>query len=230
MGTDPTIRAVQASRKPVLLYQAPDRRLYMIGVYGLAGGLIGAALWTLRWSNELPKDLPPFVKPTYIVVAMIMFAIGNYIFTAPVRRCTSIELIPNILGGSGVQLRIKARTVPFLKDRVIVANVGEVTIREKTLPVTQELIEAERARRQRVSEGLEGVFITRRAWEITLRLIEQKWMSFFLRFKFAVLRFGIVKMNVQGDTWKIDCEGYMREDGKGMYQLSCLISKYGLTV
>lgn len=202
-----------------MLYQAPDRRLYMVGVYGLACGLILAGLLTMRFGYTLPEDLAFFVAPTYFVVALCMFAIGAYIFTAPVSRCSSLELIPSTYGGAGVQLRIRARTLPFSGDKTIIASIGECTIHEKTFPVAQELREAERARRQSLTDDLEGMFVVRRAWEVAARWLDQRWTSFFLRFKFSVLRFGIVKLNVHGDMWKLDCEGYLREDGQGMFQI-----------
>jgi hypothetical protein len=118
--------------------------------------------------------------------------------------------------GSAVQLRITARAIPFAKDRVILADLGEASIDQKVMPVTMELREATRARNADITEDLHGMFIVRRGWEISARWIEQKWTSFFLRFKFAVLRFGIVKLKVHGDKWKIDCEGYLLENGKGM--------------
>jgi hypothetical protein len=187
----------------------------MVYVYGLACATIAAGLYTLRFRYTLSDDLPFFVGPTYVVVAIILLAIGSYIFTAPVSRCTSIELIPNIAGGSGVQFRIKARTLPMTTDRVIFASLGEATIREKTKPVALELSEADRARTQSLRDGLEDMFIARRMWELAARWIDQKWTSFFLRFKFAVLRFGIVPMTVDGSKWKIDCSGYLLEEGQG---------------
>jgi hypothetical protein len=220
------IRAVLQTKQPVLLYKAPDRRLYTVGVYALACTLVGAGLWVLKFRYDLPEGLAFFVGPTYVVVAFIMFAIAAYIFSAPVARCSSIELIPSTLGNAGVQLRIKARTVPWSSDKVIVGNIGEATIHEKTRPITMELIEAERARKQSITEGLEGMFIARRMWEIAARWIDQRWTSFFLRFKFAVLRFGIVKLKIHGDTWKMDCTGYMREDGLGMFRPVLVESSY----
>jgi hypothetical protein len=47
--------------------------------------------------------------------------------------------------------------------------------------------------------------------------VHQKWTNFFLRFKFAVLRFGIAKVKVQGEEWKIDCSGWLLENGKGKH-------------
>lgn len=213
--TDPVLRAVQQTGKPVLLYKAPKKQIYMIGVYGLACGLVAGGLFTLRWRYELPTDLPFFVGPTYVLVGVIMLAIGAYIFSAPVARCSSIEVIPSVLGGP-MQLRVRARIVPMLKEKVIFANIGEATVDQKMMPVVRELLEADRARNQDVTEGLEGMFITRRMWEIAARWMEQKWTSFFLRFKFAVLRFGIVYINVHDRKWKVDCTGFLLEDGKGM--------------
>jgi hypothetical protein len=217
--SDPVLRAVRTTQRPVLLYKAPGRQLYMVGVYAFAFSLCAAGLYTWKWRYELPSDLnlPFFVGPTYVLVGAIFMAIGTYIFSAPVSRCTAIEAIPAI--GHAVRLRITARTVPFAKDKVIFADLGASSIDQKTMPVTTELREATRARNADITEGLEGVFIVRRGWEIAARFIEQKWTSFFLRFKFAVLRFGIVKLKVNGDTWKIDCEGYLLENGQGMATL-----------
>jgi hypothetical protein len=190
----------------------------MVYVYGLACATIAAGLYALRFRYTLSDDLPFFVGPTYIVVGFILIAIGCYIFTAPVSRCSSIELIPN-RSGSGVQFLIKARTIPMTGDRVIYAGLGEATVREKTKPVALELAEAQRARTQSLRDGLEDMFIARRMWELAARWIDQKWTSFFLRFKFAVLRFGVVPMTVEGSKWKIDCSGYLLEEGQGTFCL-----------
>jgi hypothetical protein len=219
MLADPVMRAVLTTKQPLLLYKAPDRRAYMFGVYVFACSLVAGGLLTLKFRYTLPKDLPFFVGPTYVLVGFIMLGIGAYIFSAPVARCSSIELIPSTIGGAGVQLRIKARMLPFIPDKTIIARLGEVTVNEKTHPVTKELIEADRARKQDITEGLRGMFILRRYWEIAARFLDQKWTSFFLRFKFSVLRFGIVPLNVHGDKWKIDCSGYLREDGQGTFGL-----------
>ena len=217
---DPVLRTVEATKEAVVLYKAPPKRLYFFGVYAFACGLVAGGLYTLKWRYELPKDLPFFVGPTYTVVGFILMAMGLYVFTAPVSRVASMEVIPNVFGGP-LQLRITTRYVPlpFIKPNVFYANIGEATISEKTHPVVRELQEAERARRASVSEGLEGMFIIPRLWEILARATEQKWTSFFLRFKFAVLRFGNVALEIDGKKWKIDCTGYLREDGKGMFEL-----------
>jgi hypothetical protein len=80
-----------------------------------------------------------------------------------------------------------------------------------------ELLEAERFRRQRVWQDMEDLNILERVWEGSARWVHQKWTNFFLKFKFAVLRFGIAKVEVQGGKWKIDCSGYLLENGKGMW-------------
>jgi hypothetical protein len=216
-ATDPVIREVLATQKPVLLYKAPGRRLYMIGVYGLACSCIAGGLLTWRWRYGLPKDLPFFVGPTYILVGFIMMAIGIYIFSAPVGRCSSIEVIPSAFKGGPLQLRIKTRLVPWFQDKITTSTFNQASLDQKTWLVTRELQEAERARRQNVAQGLEGVFITTRLSIILGRFIEQKWTSFFLYFKFAVLRFGNVWLEVHGTRYRVDCSGYMREDGKGMF-------------
>jgi hypothetical protein len=82
------------------------------------------------------------------------------------------------------------------------------------------LMEADRARRQSVFEGLEHLSILSRSWEYSARWVHQKWTNFFLSFKFAVLRFGIAKVEVQGEKWKIDCSGWLLEDGKGTLHLT----------
>ena len=57
---------------------------------------------------------------------------------------------------------------------------------------------------------------------MALNRIETRWTSFFLRFKFAVFRYGYVKLEIEdGGKWKIDCEGFLLEDGKGMCASSC---------
>ncbi|KAF2264327.1 hypothetical protein CC78DRAFT_533193 [Lojkania enalia] len=217
MSSDPVLRTIEATKKPILLYQAPTRRFYNITVYGFALSLVGSALFLLRWRYELPKDLSFFVGPTYVVVAIIMLGIAGYIFSAPVSRCSSIEIVPVLRGP--LQLRVKARIAPFLSEQIIESNIGDATLSEKTSQIVAELREAERARTQDINQGLEGMFITQRFWEWLARFMEQKWNSFFLRFKFAVLRFGTVSITVEDRKWKIDCSGYMLEDGRAIDRL-----------
>ena len=150
---------------------------------------------------------------------------GAYAFTAPVMRASSLELLPALRGGT-LRVRIKARVAPMLEEKVIFANLGEVTMSEKTVPLVRELNEAERARRQNVSEGLEDMFIIRRGWNMTARLLDQKWTSFFLYFKFAVLRFGVTKIGVNGERWKLDCSEYLLEDGQGEVPISMHGERY----
>ncbi|KAF2751918.1 hypothetical protein M011DRAFT_491409 [Sporormia fimetaria CBS 119925] len=216
---DSVMRAVVNTKHPAVLYRAPDRRLYMLGVYGLAFSLVAGGLWTLRFRYQLPEGLPFFVGPTYVVVAFLMLGIAGYIFSAPVARCTSIELIPSTISRTPVQLRIKVRSLPFLNDQVIIADLNQVSVAEKLNPVTLELLEADRARHQSLSEGLENYGLINYGWEVSARWIEQKWTSFFLRFKFAVLRFGIVKLKVNDEKWKVDCSGFLLEDGQAIDRL-----------
>lgn len=211
---DPVLRKVEATMKPVLLYQAPNRKLYTIGVYAFGSGLIATGLGTLNWRYELPLDLPFFVGPTYTVLSFLFMALGIYVFTAPLNRCKSIEVMRSAYGQ--LQFRVMTNRIPFTKPKEIIAEIGEPVISEKLNPVVRELKEAQRARQASVSEGLEGVFIIPRMWEIMARGTEQKWTSFFLRFKFMVLRFGNVDLEFQGSKWKIDCTGYLLEDGKAI--------------
>jgi hypothetical protein len=126
----------------------------------------------------------------------------------------ALEILPSLQGGP-MQLRMTVKPVPWLKERVIYSNLGAVTISEKTEPMVQELLEAERFRKQRLWDDLGHMNIAARVWEGSARWVHQKWTNFFLKFKFAVLRFGIAKVKVRGDEWKIDCSGYLLENGKG---------------
>ena len=115
-----------------------------------------------------------------------------------------------------MQLRMTVKPVPWLKERVIYTDLGKATISEKTEPMVAELLEAERFKRQKLWDDLGHMNIAARVWEGSARWVHQKWTNFFLKFKFAVLRFGIAKVKVRGDEWKIDCSGYLLENGKGM--------------
>ncbi|KAF2709634.1 hypothetical protein K504DRAFT_432401 [Pleomassaria siparia CBS 279.74] len=217
-AADPVLRVLSETGQPVVLYQAPFRLWYTLMVYGFASGCCAGGLWIFKFASELPKDLPFFVEPTYWVVSLMVLGSGLYAFTAPAMRCSSLELLPALRGGP-LRVRIKARVAPIpfiVEEKVIVANLGEVTMSEKTVPMIRELQEAERARRQDVSEGLRGMFIVRRYWEIAARLLDQKWTSFFCYFKFAVLRFGVSKIQINGDKWKMDCSEYLRENGQAV--------------
>jgi hypothetical protein len=209
----------------VLLYKAPKNRWYYLKVYGTAGLWIGTGAYSIKFQEDNKnQELPFFVRPTYVVVGFGFIVIGCYICTAPTNRLRTLEVMPSILGGP-VQLRLTARSAPWAKERVIYSNVGGVTISEKTLPMVEELMEADRARRQNVFEGLEHLSVLSRSWEYSARWVHQKWTNFFLSFKFAVLRFGIAKVEVKGEKWKIDCSGWLLEDGRGMLQCARMFTK-----
>ncbi|KAJ4286268.1 hypothetical protein N0V90_013302 [Kalmusia sp. IMI 367209] len=118
--------------------------------------------------------------------------------------------------GGRLQLRLRGLKTPFSEESVITTDIWDATIGEKTAPMIAEIVEADRARKQRVSQGLEDVSILARVWEIAARWVEQKWTSFFLRFKFAVLQFGMTHVEIDGVKWKIDCTGYVREQGQAI--------------
>ncbi|KAF2254549.1 hypothetical protein BU26DRAFT_600223 [Trematosphaeria pertusa] len=215
VSSDPVLRTVIQTREPVLLYKEPANKWYLWKVYGLACTCVGIGLYNWKFAVELPKDMQWFVPPTYYVIGFAMLAIGFHVFTRPVRRIHSLEIIPNTMGGP-LQLRIRARIAPFLKERVILADLTEATISEKTAPMVAELVEADRARNQRLTEGLEHLSILPRIWELAARWLEQKWTSFFLKFKFAVLRFGIAQVEVNGVKWKLDCSGWLLDEGRAI--------------
>jgi hypothetical protein len=221
VNNDPVLRQVVQSRQPVLIYQAPKNRWYYLKVYGTAGLWIGTGAYSIKFQDDVKdlKDLAFFIRPTYIVVGLGLIAIGCYTCTAPTNRMRALEIIPSLQGGP-LQMRMTVRAAPWTKERVIFANLGGPTISEKTSPMVQELLEADRARRQNVSEGLEHLSIISRSWEYSARWVHQKWTNFFLSFKFAVLRFGIATVEVQGEKWKVDCSGWLLEDGKGTLHFS----------
>jgi hypothetical protein len=213
-NSDPILRTVIQTRAPVLLYKEPSQRRYLWRIYSWATITTGIGLYNFYWVKHLPQEQPWFVPPTYIVIGVAFVAIGIHIFQRPVRRITMLEIIPGTMGGR-LQLHMKVRKTPFAKESVVVADTWEATISEKTHPLVRELVEAERARKQSITEGLGHMFIVAQGWEIAARWLEQKWTSFFLKFKFAVLQFGIAEIEVDGVKWKIDCEGWLREEGKG---------------
>ena len=216
VNRDPVLRQVVQTQQPVILYQAPKNGSYYAKVYGtgLLWILVGA--FSIKFNFDIKeRGLSFFVRPTYIVVGLAFVIIGCYTCTAPTNRIRILEVVPNLQGGS-MQLRMTVRTAPWTKERVIYSGFGGATISEKTEPMVRELLEADRAGRQRVWEDLEHLSVVGKAWEGSARWIHQKWMNFFLRFKFAVLRFGIAKVKVQGQDWKIDCSGWLLENGKGM--------------
>jgi hypothetical protein len=220
VSNDPVLREVVQTRQPVVLYRAPKTGWYYLKVYGTAGLWIGTGAFSIKFQEDVKDlDLKFFVRPTYVFVGIAFIIIGCYICTAPTNRMRMFEVVPSMQSGP-MQLRMTVRSAPWAKERVIYANLGGATISEKTFPMVEELQEAERARRQNVFEGLEHMSVVSRTWEYSARWVHQKWINFFLRFKYAVLRFGIAKVEVQGDKWKIDCSGWLLEDGKGMFTYS----------
>jgi len=217
LSNDPVLRHVVQTRQPVVLYEAPKNKWYYWKVYGLAALWIGTGAYAIKFQEDVKDipELPFFVRPTYVVVGLGFVAIGCYICTAPTNRMRSLELVPSMMGGP-MQLRMAVRSAPWAKERIIYSNLGSATISEKCQPMVVELQEAERARRQSVWQDLDNMNIAAKAWEGSARWVHQKWTNFFLKFKFAVLRFGIAKVEVQGEKWKIDCSGYLLEDGKAV--------------
>ncbi|KAH9868523.1 hypothetical protein J1614_007595 [Plenodomus biglobosus] len=219
LANDPVLRQVAQTRQPVTIYEAPRNKWYYLKVYGTAALWIGVGAYSIKFSSDIEgRGLSFFVRPTYIVVGLAFVAIGCYISTAPASRMRVLEVMPSLQGGP-MQLRMTVRSVPWAKERVIYSNLGAATISEKTEPMVQELMEAQRARRQRVWVDMEHLSLPGRIWEGSARWVHQKWMSFFLRFKFAVLRFGIAQVEVQGEKWKIDCSGWLLENGKAIDRL-----------
>lgn len=219
--SDPVLRSVIQTRQPVLLYKEPPRLNYRSKVYAWATTSTGIGLFSLWFVQNLPEGLPFFVAPVYAIIGVGFFAIGIHIFQRPARRIGTLEVIPSSTGGR-LQLRLRGKKAPWDKDMVIETDLWNATISEKTRPLVEEIVEAERARRQNITQGLEDYNIFSKAWEIAARWVEQKWTSFFLRFKFAVLQFGILHVEVDGVRWKMDCTGYLREGGAGMLSSSTL--------
>ncbi|CAN9223286.1 unnamed protein product [Alternaria alternata] len=216
VNNDPVLRQVVQTRQPILLYQAPKNKWYYLKVYGTGALWIGVGAYSIKFNDDIKdKGLSFFVRPTYIVVGVSFVIIGCYICTAPSNRMRALEILPSLQGGP-MQLRMTVKPVPWLKERVIYSNLGAVTISEKTEPMVQELLEAERFRKQRLWDDLGHMNIAARVWEGSARWVHQKWTNFFLKFKFAVLRFGIAKVKVEGDEWKIDCSGYLLENGRAV--------------
>ncbi|KAF1938653.1 hypothetical protein EJ02DRAFT_383334 [Clathrospora elynae] len=216
VNNDPVLRQVVQTRQPVLIYQSPNNRWYYAKVYGVAALWIGVGAYSIKFNDDIKdRDLPFFVRPAYVVVGLSFVAIGCYICTAPTNRMRALEVMPSLQGGP-IQLRMTVRAAPWTRERILYSNLGGATISEKTEPMVQELLEAERFRRQRVFEDLGHLSIVGRVWEGSARWVHQKWTNFFLKFKFAVLRFGIAKVEVQGEKWKIDCSGWLLENGKAV--------------
>ncbi len=216
INNDPVLRQVVQTRQPVLIYEAPHDKSYYAKVYGFAALWIGAGVFSIKFNEDIKeRDLAFFVRPTYVFVGFAFIAIGCYICTAPTNRMRALEVIPSLQGGP-MQLRMTVRAAPWAKERYIFSNLGGATISEKTEPMVLELMEADRAQRQKVWEDLDHLPYLAGIREGCSRWLHQKWTNFFLRFKFAVLRFGIAKVEVQGERWKLDCSGWLLENGKGM--------------
>jgi hypothetical protein len=190
VNADPVLRTVIQTREPVVLYKEPSRTRYLWRVYSWATIATGIGLYNFYWVKHLPHEQPFFVAPTYVVIGVAFVAIGIHIFQRPVRRISALEVIPGTLGGR-LQLRLRVRKTPWSRESIVITDPWEATISEKTHPIVKEIVEADRARKQNITEGLEHMFIALRFWEIAARWLEQKAVSVFLKFKFAVLQFGI---------------------------------------
>lgn len=120
--------------------------LAKIYALGPGVGLMGLFCGKFYYEVRDREGLAFFVVPTYIVLAFGMVALSTWIIHRPASWCTSIKLIPSKFGNASVQLRIRAKPLPFAKETVVVANLGEASIYEKLMPVKEGLIEATRAR------------------------------------------------------------------------------------
>ncbi|RMZ69773.1 hypothetical protein GMOD_00010188 [Pyrenophora seminiperda CCB06] len=228
-NNDPVLRQCLQTRRPVLLYHAPPSKYYHFKVYGAALLSISIGAYSLHFSNDLKDaDLPFFVRPTYLVVGAAFIAIGCYICTAPTNRMRAMEVVPGLQAGA-LQLRFFVRAVPWGRERVVRCSLGGATLTEKTEPLVRELVAAESFMKQDVWEDLRGLGGGRRVWTGLERWVYQKWMEFFLRFKFAVLRFGIAGVRVGGgrEEWKVDCSGFLLEGGKGMLIFAHFLVGFG---
>lgn len=211
---DPIVLNVMRTRQPALLYKEPPMRPYLLRVYAFATLATGVGAFNFWWASHLPKEQPIWVPPIYLFIGAAFVVIGVHIFQRPVRRISLLEVLPASMGGR-LQLRITARKSPFAKESVLVTEIWEPMLSERTFPMVEEMQEAQRARTQALSEGLENYNIISKSWELAARFIDQKWTSFFLKFKYFVLQFGIAHINLDGVKWKVDCTGYLREEGKG---------------
>ncbi|PVH93118.1 hypothetical protein DM02DRAFT_721844 [Periconia macrospinosa] len=213
--SDPVLRRVISDRLPILLYREPNPRKYLLKVYGFAILSTGIGLYSFYFGKTVPKEQPFFVVPTYIFIGFAFVVIGVHIFQRPVRRITTLEVLPPAMGGR-LQLRMRGRSHPFAKETELVTDIWEPVITEKTNPMVKEILEANRARKQSLLDGLGDRGYLSAIWELGARFLDQRWTSFFLRFKFAVLQFGQAKIDVDGVKWKLDCNGYLLEDGKAL--------------
>lgn len=204
-----------SERQPILLYKEPNPRKYLAKTYGFAVLATSIGLYSFYFGKTVPKEQPFFVVPTYLFIGFAFVAIGVHIFQRPARRITMLEILPPALGGR-LQLRLKGRKHPFAKETELVTDIWNPVISEKTNPMVAEILEATRARRQNIFDGLSKFGYFARVVELGARFLDQRWTSFFLRFKFAVLQFGQVKLDLDGIKWKLDCNGYLLEDGKAL--------------
>ena len=216
-SVDPVIRVVQAERRTVVLFQGPTSRLwYSAGVASFVGALAAGGLWLIRWTYELPTELPYFVFPTYVIIAVAMSGIATYGASALLWRLSSIEAVPASAGRRHAHLRVRGKflPLPWARDRVFRLELGDGSLSEKLHPVVCELQDAARARRAPLTDGLPEWVIF---WPIILpaRAIDRVWLVFFRWFKFIVLRIGVVYLDAHGQKWKIDARRWLLEDGKG---------------
>ncbi|KAF1949161.1 hypothetical protein CC80DRAFT_540517 [Byssothecium circinans] len=216
VSSDPVLRRVVATREPVLLYREPNPRKYLTRTYAWALAASGVGLYSFYFARVyVPAEQPFFVTPLYLFLGFAFLAIGMHIFQRPVRRITTIEVIPATMSGR-LQLRLRGRKYPFLKETELTTDVWEPVMTEKTKPLVEEIVEAERARSQSITEGLGSLGYLSMVVEFMARLLDQRTTSFFNNFKHFVFQFGQVTVEVDGVKWKLDCNGYLLEDGKAI--------------
>ncbi|KAF2003898.1 hypothetical protein P154DRAFT_519796 [Amniculicola lignicola CBS 123094] len=219
--SDPVLRAVQQTQKPVLLFRAPTNYWRYVRAYAAGALWVGTGLYSIKFGNDLGgRGLQPFVIPTYYVVGVGCIIVGCFVFTGPVRRCISLEVIPSS-SRLPVQLRVRGRTLPFFgKEEVVVTNIGDAGLTAKLAPIVREWQEFERARTQDIRAGLEDMSVVNRFWELLARFIQQRWDTFFFRFKASISRTSQSYITIPGHgNWRIDCRGDLLEDGEAIDRL-----------
>ncbi|KAF2643223.1 hypothetical protein P280DRAFT_467289 [Massarina eburnea CBS 473.64] len=216
LASDPVLRRVIASREPVLLYKEPSRTKYLARTYGWALAATGVGLYSFYFAKVyVPVDTPFFVAPLYFFLGAAFVAIGTHIWLRPTLRVTTLELIPASRGGK-IQVRIRGRKYPLFRETEVITDIWEPVMSEKTNPLREEIAEANRARSQNITEGLGSLGYVSMVIEFMARFLDQKTTSFFNNFKYFVLQFGLAMIEVDGVKWKLDCNGYLLEEGKAL--------------
>ncbi|KAI9735312.1 MAG: hypothetical protein M1818_006506 [Claussenomyces sp. TS43310] len=234
-----------ARAQPTLLYRAPSHTLFIISSYTGATFCFAYAAYNLQaHCLHPPPGLPVWVPPAFGGVCFLMACFGGWLALGPARLVRTITARPPSFSASGtgssitasfstsqpggplrldVELR-KMFPIPFFPARVITAAPEEMQLQERLwTPPPPQLTAAERAilRRDEEARRAQQLAIERsRILTAPFRHANLAFHKLFQAIARTWSRTGFLKLNVKGQTYKLDISGgWGLDDGRALDRL-----------